>query len=346
MLTAAFVLLVSLGAARLNRGQQQSPPDLKGEGKPSALASPSPLLPPSGEQLASGGDVLTVDANFVMVPATVMDPNGRYVTDLSKENFRIFEDGVLQKIALFEPTEIPFTVLFLLDTSGSMADHLEELARAFDAFVDQLRPSDRLIAATFNERVHVLCEATSVKEVREGKKFSLRTGGKGTHLYEAVDDALKRTSKVRDRKAIILFSDGRGSRIDLPLVTAKDNLRDAEEQDALIYTVQFGSFPIESPRNISPKYYAQQIEQINGYMRGLAQKTGGRYYHIEDLSDLEKTFCRIADELGRQYSLGYYAKARFETGDRREIKVKVDRPSLIVRARESYIVDRDRPRGK
>jgi VWFA-related protein len=132
------------------------------------------------------------------------------------------------------------------------------------------------------------------------------------------------------------------------VTTAKDNLRDAEEQDALIYTVQFSTYPTILPPQYGggKKQYYEGMETANLYMKHLAEKTGGRYYHIEDLSDLETTFRRIADELRRQYTLGYYPKGRLEAGQRREIKVKVDRPSLIVRARESYIVDKDRLRGK
>jgi len=254
---------------------------------------------------------------------------------LHKEDFKIFEDGVEQEVAVFAPVEQPFTILFLLDTSGSMIPHQEDLLRAANTFVDQLRPDDQLIAASFSDWVKVIFPATKISELRKGNKIKLQRKGKeSTLLYNAVDDALNRMKKIRGRKAIVLFSDGRGDGF---AVSAKDNLHAAEEQDALIYTVQFGTQSAEPPRYVSRKHYLQRIEEINGYMSDLARKTGGRHYQVENLSDLGKTFSLVADELRRQYSLGYYPKTKLQAGQRRQIKVKVRVPNLTVLARDSYL---------
>ena len=154
-------------------------------------------------------------------------------------------------------------------------------------------------------------------------------------IYDAVDDALKRMKKISGRKAIVLFSDGEGSGI---FTTAKRNFRDAEEQDVLIYTVQFTTLPAEPPRIVNRKGYLKETERANNYMRDLAQKTGGHYYRVENLSNLDKAFGVVAEELRRQYSLGYYPKKRLEAGQRRQIKVKVRLPNLAARARDSYLV--------
>jgi Ca-activated chloride channel family protein len=160
-------------------------------------------------------------------------------------------------------------------------------------------------------------------------------------VYEAVDFALKRMKKIKGRKAIILFSDGIGTGV---TATANGNLRDAEKQDALVYTVQFGTFPIEVPGYINKKYYFERIEEINGYMRNLARKTGGRHYQIKSISNLEETFGQVAEELRRQYGLGYYPRGQLEAGQRRKIKVKVRLSKLVVRARDSYIVEKEIPK--
>ena len=146
--------------------------------------------------------------------------------------------------------------------------------------------------------------------------------------------AQKMMKKIRGRKAIILFSDGRGSGLN---ASAKSNLRDAEEQEVLIYTVQFGAFSLPSPY-VDEKRFFKWREIANSYMRDLARKTGGRHYQIENITDLGNTFGEIADELGRQYSLGYYPKTEGKKGERRQIKVKVRQPNLSVRARDSYVV--------
>ena len=122
--------------------------------------------------------------------------------------------------------------------------------------------------------------------------------------------------------------------------TAKSNLRDAEEQEALIYTIAFGDYP--TPQGYggykSQKEQLKLTETVKDYMQGLAHKTGGRSYQLDDIGDLEKTFSTIAKELGQQFSLGYYPKNQLEQGQMRQVKVTVRRPNLVVRARDSYIV--------
>jgi Ca-activated chloride channel family protein len=315
---------------QLVQAQQRQPPISKVTEKSSATP-----VQPSSEQQVSDGDVVRVNSNLVTIPASVMDRDGRYITDLRKEDFQIFEDGVEQDVQFFAPVEQPFTILFLLDTSGSMRYRMEDLANAANAFIKQLRPDDQLIVASFSDTVRVLCKATMVKQIQEeGVKFRLHAGG-GTQLYDAISDAIKRMKKIKGRKAIVLFSDGLGGGI---FAILKSTLRNTEEQDALIYAVQFGSLPAEPPRSMNKRDYFELLQWVNSYMRDLAQKTGGRHFHIESISDLERTFGLVADELRRQYSLGYYPKKQLAAGQRREIKVEVRLPNLAVRARDSYIV--------
>jgi len=285
-------------------------------------------------------DVIRVDTELVIVPATVLDREGRYVTNLRKEDFQIFENGVEQEITIFEPIEKPFTILFLLDTSGSMNNKMAHLARAANAFVNQLRPNDQIIVALFDDWVDVLSEVKSIKDFRENKTFRLRTKGSApiTMVYDAVDYALKKMKKIRGRKAIVLFSDGVGSGYS---ATVKSNLRDAEESEALIYTVQFNTYPKIAPPYVNKKQYYENIDIANNYLQNLAQKTSGRHYQIEDVSNLEKTFGMVAEELSRQYSLGYYPE-QLEAGQKRQtrqIKVKMRQLNLVVRARSSYVIE-------
>lgn len=96
------------------------------------------------------------------------DRDGRYVTNLRKEDFRIFEDGMEKDVSLFESIDQPFTVLLLLDRSGLMTDYLLELANAVSAFVEQLRPEDQVIAASFADSVDVLVKSAKVKDLEKG----------------------------------------------------------------------------------------------------------------------------------------------------------------------------------
>ncbi len=295
-------------------------------------------------------DLIRVDTDLVTIPVTVLDRDRRYITNLKKEDFQIFEDGIEQEITFFESVEKPFTIFVLLDVSSSMRPAIRNLANAANVFLEQLRPDDYLTAATFDEWVDVLFKVSTVKEIRKGKQFRLRVEAShgDTMVYDAVDFALKKIKKIRGRKAIVLFSDGIGSGI---ATSEKSTLRDAEEGEALIYTVQFNTLAISpSDKNRLSKASIdlgkQRLELANWYMRELAQKTGGRHFRIEDITDLEKTFGMIADELGQQYSLGYYPKNQGEAGQKRSIKVKVRQPNLAVKARESYIVGEQKNKKK
>ena len=294
------------------------------------------LLPFVFAQVNYGQDeVIRVDTSLVTVPATVFDRNGRYVTSLGKENFQVFEDSIEQEVVLFESIDQPFTVLLLLDRSGSMTDYLLELANAASVFVRQLRPDDQVIAASFADDVDILVKGIKVIDLGKGIKIREHAGDRQTRLYDAVDYSLKKMKKISGRKAVIVFSDGMGDGL---FASFKSNLRDAEEGEALIYTIQFNTSPKSPPSYVSKKSFYGRINEANGYMENLAQITGGRSYKIEGISNLEETFAQIAKELGQQYSIGYYPKQPGKNGEHKQIKVRVNLPNLAVRSRDSYVV--------
>lgn len=279
-------------------------------------------------------ETIKVDTDFVTLPVTVLDRQGRYITNLQKENFQILEDGVEQEVSFFKTTEEPFTVFLLLDTSGSMKPYIENLLVAANTFVKELRPNDQLLAIEYASWMKNIFELTKVKDLKTGIK--LRDWGREsqTITFDVVDYALKKIKKVKGRKAIVLFSDGE---LYGEWASAKDNFEDAEEQEVLIYSIHFGAFPAKSKRT-SQEQYDRAIRRVMIYMRGLPQITGGRYFNIDNIANLERTFTQVANELGQQYSIGYYPKNSGKKGERREIKVKVNVPNVAVRARESYIV--------
>ncbi|HMG76328.1 MAG TPA: VWA domain-containing protein [Pyrinomonadaceae bacterium] len=338
----AVVLLASIpGVGGAVRAQQREPPTLRDEVKGSTTRQSSPLATTAARQRQNQDDVIRVDTNLITIPATVMDRDARYITDLRKEDFEIFEDGVQQQVAFFASVEQPFTILFLLDTSGSMSYRIDDLIRAANTFVIQLRPNDQLMIVSFDEWSKVLVKPTMVSDLKEGIKLSHT--GDFTWLYDAVDHGLKRMRKVRGRKAIVVFSDGVNTGSS---GTAKSTLRTAQEQEALIYTVQFDTYRRGPSRYGDDREYLKRVEKANIYMKDLAQKTGGRHYQIENISDLEKTFGLVADELRRHYSLGYYPKTKLEPGQQRQIKVRVRQPNLVVRARDSYTVSKEIAKGR
>jgi VWFA-related protein len=325
-----------------------------------------------GPEEVEAGDVIKVNTTLVTLPVSVMDRDGRYVPNLRKEDFRLWEDGTEQQVAFFSSVDKPFSVVLMIDTSGSTRFRLEDIQDAAIAFTNQLRPDDRVMIVSFDDQVHVLSEFTSDRNRLRDAIRRTRTGD-GTKLYDAVDMVMnQRLNTVSGRKAIVLFTDG----VDTTSNHASyaTNVRDAEELDALIYPVQYdtyadmgngggggGGWP-GPRRNTSAVGILVQIlggmgrggintggggggrgtsrhdyETGNRYLHDLADKTGARTYQADSTQNLSYAFGNVAEELRRQYSLGYYPQRPAQAGERRQIKVRVNQPNLAVRTRDSYV---------
>ena len=347
-----------------------TPPELQGSPARSSVDTPANVAAATSldniEEVGEG-DVVRIDTNLVTVPVSVLDRDGRFISDLRREQFNVFENGVEQKIAYFESTEKPFTVALLLDTSGSTFFHLWEIKEAAINFAKQLRPQDRVLVVTFDNLVMLLTEATNnanvVTEVIERNAIT----GFSTRLYDAIDLVIKaRLNKIEGRKAIVLFTDG----VDTASyqATYKSSLREVEELDALIYPIQYDTtdfvtaqtntnttivtttisgrhFPTRSssqatygtPKASGPGTSSEDYKTADQYLHQLATKTGGRLYEANNRTQLSDAFSKIAEELSHQYSLSYYPQTNPQSGERREIRVRVDRENVAVRARDSYV---------
>lgn len=281
-------------------------------------------------------------ASLITIPVTVMDRNGRYVANLRQNDFRIFEDGVEQQVAYFAPVEKPFTVCLMLDVSGSTQYQLAQIRVAANTFLSRLRPNDRMMAITFDGRIHVLTEPANVSMIRRGK-LMIPPVTDGTVLYDAVEFALKRMAQIPGRKAIVLMSDGVDQNSH---VVMNQTLAEIAEQDVLVYTVQYNTLP-QLPQRLSQIKNEKARRKVQErlmkgyalsepYMRALADKTGGRFYRADDLGEVGPAFEAITAELGLQYSLGYYPKTNSDGSAEHLLKVRVRYPNLVVRARDRY----------
>ncbi|MER3633000.1 MAG: hypothetical protein C4325_13310, partial [Blastocatellia bacterium] len=197
---------------------------------------PSPTPPPA----AIGSDEeIRVETNLVTIPVSVLDRNGRFVSDLQKNDFQILENGIQQKVEYFQTVEQPFTVVLLIDVSPSTQFRIDEIQDAAIDFVNQLRPNDRVMVIAFDERVHTLTEPTN-NRVRLRQAIRQARFGDGTSLYEAVDYSLNRVLRtIAGRKAIVIFTDG----VDTTSRRAsyQSTVADSEESDALIYPIRFNT---------------------------------------------------------------------------------------------------------
>lgn len=348
----------------------------------------------AGPEEVSEGDVVRVETTLVSIPVSVMDRDGKYIPNLRKEDFHIWEDGVEQQVAYFASTEKPFTVALLIDTSGSTKFKLDEIQNAAITFVQQLRPDDRVMVVSFSDKIRVLAQPTSDRQTLRNAILQTEPGN-GTRLYDAVDQVINQSfNRIEGRKAVVLFTDG----VDTSSknATYETTLRDAEELDALIYPVEFDTFSdmgVWGPGSGGGQSSGNVIIDILGailsggnnggnggggsgggypnrrggrnrrgggggnwpgggsggsgtsrneyeigdqYLHDLARVSGARLYNAEQ-QNLDYAFRSVAEELRRQYSLGYYPKSKPNAGERRGIKVRVTRPELVVRTRDSYV---------
>jgi VWFA-related protein len=307
------------------------------------------------------------------MPVSVLDRDGRFISGLQQRDFKIFENGVEQKLDYFQSVEQPFTVVMLIDVSPSTQFKIDEIQRAAMAFVDQLRPSDRVMVIAFDERVHVLTPPTSnrgqLRNAIQQTQF-----GDGTSLYEAVEYTInQQLRQIQGRKAVVLFSDGVDTTSNRS--SYQNTIRESEEIDALFYTIRYdtsgdmggygggygGGYPggrrrggggiwnvlgtILSGGNVtmgggrnSGGPGANEYETGRQYMETLANNSGGRSFNAQSLYNVESAFSGIAEELRRQYSIGYYPDKVGQLGERRQIKIRVMRPGVVVRAKTSYVV--------
>jgi VWFA-related protein len=313
--------------------------------------------------------VLRVDTTLVTVPVSITDRGGRYIVDLRKEDFRLFEDGVEQEIAYFAAVDKPFTVVLMLDTSASTWSKLSQIREAALAFVDELRPDDEVMVTSFARGFTVKCPPTRDRQII---RAAIRGTGRGmsTRLYDAMERLMrKELAGVRGRKAVVLFTDGVDAKSND--ATYESTALLAEELDALVYPIRYDTYdPANDTGGAPPATRSgSRLPSILGrlplpvpwptgggsgggsngssradyergerYLHELAELTGGRVYEAsKDLSLLRDAFSRIAGELRRQYSLAYYPKRPARAGERRRIKVSVGRAEVAVRARTSYI---------
>lgn len=316
---------------------------------------------------------IKVDTSMVTIPVSVLDRVGRFVPHLDKRDFKLFEDGVEQQIESFESVETPFNVVLVLDTSASTRFRLEDIQDAAVAFTRQLRRDDRVMVASFDERIYVECDFTSDRETLRRAIYQTRTGG-NTKLYDAMhlvlEDAL---GKVQGRKAIVLFSDGvdTASRY----ATARSSIDQAEESGSLVFPIHYdtddgtqsgviinGRNPQQPPpifnppwprrrwplQNLLPQFQWPQgrrpapgtgrgdYARGRAYMEELADRSGGRLYHADTLYSVTSAFTQIAEELRHQYALSYYPTNPNKDGSYRQVKVRINQGGLVVRARDGY----------
>jgi VWFA-related protein len=354
-----------------SQSSERRPPVLLGGDAKQPGSQTQTTKPTATDVVEDDDEVIKIETNLVTMPVSVLDRSGRFISGLKQKDFHIFENNMEQKIEYFASVEQPFTVVLMIDVSPSTKFQIDEIHNAAITFVNQLRRDDKVAVIAFDQRVHVLAAPTNNRIVLENAIMQAQFGS-GTSLYDAVDDVINRQLRlIEGRKAVVLFTDGVNTTS--RRATYESTVRETEEIDALFYPIRYDTFldmqsgnggggggtnypqqpssdvlggilgaifrggnvQIGSNRRVGGSSRAD-YETGRRYLEDIARNSGGRLFEADN--DLNVAFTGIAEELRRQYTIGYYPEAAGQKGERRQIRVRVQRPNLVVRAKSSYIV--------
>jgi VWFA-related protein len=265
----------------------------------------------------------------VAIYATVVDRDGRLLTNLEQKDFEILDNGKPQPITIFKSDVQPITVVVMLDTSGSMTLNLDLLKVAAERFVLRLLPEDKARIGSFSDLILMSPRFTNdrdalVRVLHEDIRF-----GNPTFLWDAIDESMTTLSPEQGRRVVLIFTDGEDERSQR--TTFDRVLQRAQSEDFMIYAIGLRS------------RIMGRVTRPDGRLRRLAEQTGGGFFELTDTADLNSTFTRVADELHRQYVLGFSIPS-FD-GTMHKLDVRATVPGTTVRARKSYLSSPAGPAG-
>ncbi len=301
-------------------------------------------------------DVITVDTALVQLNVGVVDARGQVIRSLSKNDFTVFENGVKQPILNFEPTEAPFSLVLLLDMSGSTVNFRPQLKQAVGRFLDALSPDDRVAVVQFNQKVKKLSGFTN-DMAKTAYAIQIAEGAGQTNLYDALRYAMKELeTEGKRRKAVVLLTDGIDTGVrksdsalaskadtDAAAVASIDPKASSELNQVLSAADKLGvtiyplALPSGDPKRIALPTPIQTAVYAAARTRlqSLADRTGGRLNEIQRLDQMARLYAEVAADLRSLYSVAYRG-APGRDGKWREIRIEVTQPELIARTRPGY----------
>jgi VWFA-related protein len=265
----------------------------------------------------SAQDTLKVDVNLVNVFATVKDDRGSFVTNLTRDDFRIYEDDQPQDIQVFEKQDkVDSSIGMLLDTSGSMVDILPLMKRGVRDFSRGLGKADEFFVVSFGTTVRLVHNSSQTQKHLDESLVPLKAYGTSV-LYDALSYGIEKVERSdRPRKALIVFTDGNDNGSNVPHGRV---VREAQRSAVLLYFVAIGS-PI-----LVDSHTLGQLSDISG---------GRTLYVAKQQEAILSTLNEVRTELSQQYYLGYYAPRR---PGLHQIRVEVPGRNLKVRAKTGYL---------
>ena len=316
---------------------------------------PVPTLKKPPEQEVSPGDVVSVDTTEVMFPVTVRDGAGKLINDLTRNDFRIYEDNRLQPLSDLALRQVPVDVVLMVDASSSVASNLDDFRRAAEGFAARLQTDDRISLIKFDDRIELLQDWTKSRFQLKRALNRIEPG-----MFTRFNDALLLASReqfggvTKSRRAVIVLSDGidsgRGmatleaalqaliqSQVTVYVVSNTEIARAGKraELDQLLSATggaaQFNQLRIEDLRE-----GLRVLDRSEQNLEQLAAATGGRLYKPTTFDALESTYAEVADELRHQYAIYFTPLNKSRDGSFRRVRVETANPALKPHTRVGY----------
>lgn len=314
-LTAAVLALLCLAAA----GTAAQPP----------RPAPPAQHPRPGSQ--QGEFMLSVDVDLVVLHTTVVDREGRLVAELGAKNFRIYEDEVEQKLAVFRNEDVPVTVGLVLDNSASMRENRTTMKAGALTFVETSNPLDEVFLVNFNDDYYLDLEGkdftSNIGELKEALEKTITRGS--TSFHDALRASLKHLKRgSRQKRVLLIISDG----VDTTSLSSFSTvLQEVQQAEVGLYLIQLPCSPDENTRD---------CRRAKRNIRKLAEVSGGMAYFPTTTAEVEGLCRKISHDIRNQYVLGYYPTNRARDGSFRRVRVEIDPPKgyskLFARTRPGY----------
>lgn len=293
--------------------------------------APSGPPPPPGQATQSDHRI-KADVDLVVLHVTVADARGEFVPELKQGNFRVFEEKIEQKIAMFSRDDIPVTMGLVVDNSGSMREKREQVNAAAMTFVRTSNPQDEAFVVNFNDEYYLDTDGDFTNDQKNLSDALSRIETHGsTALYDAVIGSLDHVKKGhKDKRVLLVITDGDD---DASQKSFEETIKAAEQSNATIYAI--GVYSEDDLKNEK-----RMVRRSRKVLTELAEATGGLAYFPDNLEQVTPVCEQVAREIRNQYTLGYYPSNTARDGSFRALQVQVIPPKgrgkLSVRTRTGY----------
>ena len=268
---------------------------------------------------------------IVPVVTTVTETGGRLVPNLEQDEFTILDNGKPQDIVFFQNDVQPFTVVVMMDKSGSMTANLDILDRAAEQFILRMLPADKGQVGAFSDKIQLSGTFTNDRDDLIGALNDLQYGNP-TRLYDAIDASMAALKGVEGRKVVLAFTDGDDTASRLGM---GDVLERARDEEVMIYAIGLESEFFNGQSRVRTR--------PDRGLRRLVEETGGGYFELKKTTELAPTFTRVAQELHSQYTLGFTPAVL--DGKEHKLLVRMKQPGMNARARKTYVASPERLTG-